>query len=67
MACIVRSSGAEVTAEALEAHLGERFPSWWLPDRYEFVSEIPRTSTGKFDKMSLREQFDDVVLEEADD
>jgi len=63
MACIVLREGAETTAESLEAHLGERFPDWWLPDRYEFVEAIPRTSTGKFDKMALREQFGDVRLE----
>ena len=30
------------------------FPKWWLPDRVEFVSEIPKTSVGKFDKKVLR-------------
>ncbi len=63
MACIVLREGAEVTSDELDAHLGERFPDWWLPDRYEFVESIPRTSTGKFDKMSLRERFEDVRLE----
>jgi len=63
MACIVLREGAEATAEELNEHLGERFPDWWLPDHYEFVESIPRTSTGKFDKMSLRERFDDVRLE----
>ena len=63
MACIVLREGAEASAEELNEHLGERFPDWWLPDRYEFVESIPRTSTGKFDKMSLRERFEDVRLE----
>ena len=63
MACVVLREGAEATADELEAHLAERFPSWWLPDRYEFVQDIPRTSTGKFDKMSLRDRFEDVELE----
>ena len=63
MACVVLREGAEATADELEAHLAERFPSWWLPDRYEFVEAIPRTSTGKFDKKTLRERFGDVRLE----
>ena len=63
MAIIVPREGAEVTGDELNEHLGERFPDWWLPDRYEFVESIPRTSTGKFDKMSLRDQFEDVTLE----
>ena len=63
MACVVLREGAEVTDDELEAHLAERFPDWWLPDRYEVVESIPRTSTGKFDKKTLREQFGDVRLE----
>ncbi|MFP4625053.1 MAG: long-chain fatty acid--CoA ligase [Natronomonas sp.] len=63
MACIVTHDGAEVTADELEAHLSEAFPSWWLPDEYQFLEAIPRTSTGKFDKMSLREEFGDITLE----
>ena len=62
MACVVLTEGAEASAETLEAHLEARFPSWWLPDRYEFLDAIPRTSTGKFDKMRLRQQYDDVRL-----
>ncbi len=30
---------------------------WQLPDRFEFVDEIPRTATGKFKKTVLREMF----------
>ena len=33
------------------------FAKWWLPDRFEFVSEIPKTGVGKFRKTALREQF----------
>jgi acyl-CoA synthetase (AMP-forming)/AMP-acid ligase II len=27
---------------------------WWLPDRWTFLTEIPKTSVGKFDKKLLR-------------
>jgi 3-(3-hydroxy-phenyl)propionate hydroxylase len=30
---------------------------WQLPDRYELLPQIPRTSTGKFYKLKLREMF----------
>jgi fatty-acyl-CoA synthase len=30
---------------------------WWLPDRVEFIEEVPKTSVGKFDKKVLRKQF----------
>ncbi|PCR92786.1 long-chain fatty acid--CoA ligase [Natrinema ejinorense] len=66
LAIVVSRSGAELTADDLETHLSETFPSWWLPDSYEFIEEIPKTSTGKFDKKTLRERFD-VVLEAEDD
>jgi fatty-acyl-CoA synthase len=62
LAVIVPTEGAELDADALESHLKETYPSWWLPDVFEFVDAIPRTSTGKFDKKSLRDRFD-VVLE----
>jgi fatty-acyl-CoA synthase len=29
-------------------------PVWWVPERWSFVSEIPKTSVGKFDKKLLR-------------
>ena len=33
------------------------FAKWQLPDRYEVIDAIPRTSTGKFWKLKLRERF----------
>ena len=62
MACVVLAGGADASADDLESHLAESFPDWWLPDEYQFVEEIPKTSTGKFDKMALRNRFDDVEL-----
>ena len=62
MACVVLAGGADASADDLESHLAESFPDWWLPDEYQFVDEIPKTSTGKFDKMALRNRFDDVEL-----
>jgi fatty-acyl-CoA synthase len=49
--------GATATAEELRAFLAPDFAKWWLPDRFEFVEEIPKTSVGKFRKTALREQF----------
>ncbi|MDW8425667.1 MAG: long-chain fatty acid--CoA ligase [Meiothermus sp.] len=57
LAAIVLKEGASATAEELRAFLEPRFARWWLPDAYVFVDEIPRTSTGKFLKSRLREQF----------
>ena len=38
-------------------HLRPRVAKWWLPDRIEFIEEVPKTSVGKFDKKVLRGQF----------
>jgi fatty-acyl-CoA synthase len=57
LACVVMKEGATATPEELLAHLEPRFPKWWLPDRVEFVSEIPKTSVGKFDKKVLRAAY----------
>ncbi len=57
---IVLKEGQSAEPEELKQHLADNgFAKWQLPDNIEFVSEIPRTATGKFLKMRLREQFED--------
>jgi fatty-acyl-CoA synthase len=31
--------------------------SWWVPERFEFVDALPRTTVGKVDKVQLRTRF----------
>jgi fatty-acyl-CoA synthase len=58
LACVVKKKGQEVGAEDLDAHLlASGFAKWQLPDRYEWLDAVPRTSTGKFWKLKLREMF----------
>ena len=57
IACIVFKQGRTATPEALNAHLAGQFAKWQLPDRYEILEVLPRTSTGKFWKLKLRERF----------
>lgn len=54
LACVVCDEGASLTAEELRGHLATQVAKWWLPDEVAFVSEIPKTSVGKFDKKVLR-------------
>jgi fatty-acyl-CoA synthase len=64
LAIIVPKEGAgeTVTAETMQAHL-RRFvaegtiASWAVPDEYEVVDALPRTSVGKIDKKVLRGQY----------
>ncbi len=57
MAVVVLRDGVEATADDLRQHLSGHFAKWQLPERVEFIDEIPRTATGKFKKTALREQF----------
>jgi acyl-CoA synthetase (AMP-forming)/AMP-acid ligase II len=45
------------TAAEIEAHCRERLTDYKIPRRIEFVDELPKTSTRKIDKVSLRERF----------
>ncbi len=57
LACVVFKPHQHATPEELRAHLSARFIKWQLPDRFEVLDAIPRTSTGKFWKVKLRERF----------
>ena len=57
LAAIVRAPGSEVSEDELREHVRPNVPRWWLPDRFEFVTEIPRTSVGKINKAELRARF----------
>jgi fatty-acyl-CoA synthase len=57
LAVVVLKDGATTTTEELREFLAPQFAKWWLPDRVEFVDEIPKTAVGKFKKTALREQF----------
>src|SRR5204863_7374422 len=62
LACIVWKQGAAIApaeiAGVLGKHLlGHGFAKWQLPERYEVIDGVPRTSTGKFWKLKLRERF----------
>ena len=54
LACVVRKEGSTVTPDALRAYLEDKVAKWWLPERWTFIEEIPKTSVGKFDKKVLR-------------
>jgi fatty-acyl-CoA synthase len=57
LAVVVLKQGQHATPEELLKFLEPDFAKWWLPDRIEFASEIPRTSVGKFKKSALRDRY----------
>jgi fatty-acyl-CoA synthase len=56
-ACVVLKPGAELDPDGLREFLSGRVAKWWLPDRVEFIDEVPKTSVGKFNKKDLRARF----------
>ena len=62
LATIVLKAGASVSPDDLRAFLAPQFPKFWLPDAFEFIDAIPRTSAGKFQKMALRTRLKDYHL-----
>jgi fatty-acyl-CoA synthase len=57
LATIVLKPGASASSDDLRAFLAPQFPRFWLPDAFEFIDAIPRTSAGKFLKSALRSRF----------
>jgi fatty-acyl-CoA synthase len=57
LAVVALKQGATATADELRDFLAPQFAKWWLPERFEFVTEIPKTSVGKFRKTALRDEF----------
>lgn len=58
LACVVFKKGQSAPPQELSAHLlRHRFAKWQLPDRYEVIDALPRTATGKFWKLKLRELY----------
>jgi fatty-acyl-CoA synthase len=54
---VVARDGAQLDAVGVRGFLADRVAKWWLPERVEFIDEVPKTSVGKFDKKSLRSRL----------
>ncbi len=58
LACVVLHDGHSLARDDVRASLEKRgFAHWQLPDRVEFLDELPKTGTGKVDKKLLRSRF----------
>ena len=63
LAVVVLKEGQAATPDELREFIAPQFAKWQLPDRFEFVEEIPKTAVGKFRKTALREQFAQAAVE----
>ncbi len=61
LACVVAEDGEDVDADDIRTFLDGRVAKWWIPESFEFIDEVPKTSVGKFSKKTLREQFAEVA------
>ncbi|MEU4433294.1 long-chain fatty acid--CoA ligase [Nocardia rhamnosiphila] len=62
LVAIVPAEGASVEPAELREFLADRFAKWQLPEYWTFITEVPKTSVGKFDKKRLRAQHADGEL-----
>ncbi len=63
LACVVLRPGSTLTVEQMRDYLKERVAKWWIPEKWAFISQVPKTSVGKFDKKVLRAQRERGELE----
>lgn len=66
LACVVRKEGAQTTVEQFRSFLEDRVAKWWIPERWAFINEVPKTSVGKFDKKVLRARREQGDIEVID-
>ena len=57
LAVIVLRTGQTADAKDMREFLSGKFAKWAIPDAYDFIDAIPRTSTGKFLKTALRDRY----------
>ncbi len=69
VAIVTLKPSQKATEEELKEYLMKKFvdtgeiPKWWIPDKIIIVKELPKTATGKIDKIALREEYKDLKLE----
>jgi fatty-acyl-CoA synthase len=57
LAAVVLVPDATVTAAELREFLSAQIPRWQLPERWSFITEVPKTSVGKFAKTRIRDAY----------
>jgi amino acid adenylation domain-containing protein len=57
VAAVVRRAGTALEEIALQRHCVERIPRYMVPESITWLDALPRTSTGKVDRLSLAERL----------
>lgn len=59
LVAVVLHEGASATPDELREFLADKVVRWWLPERWTFIDQVPRTSVGKYDKKTIRARYAD--------
>ncbi|MGV0738297.1 fatty acid--CoA ligase [Mycobacterium syngnathidarum] len=59
LAVVVLNEGASAEPAELREFLADKVVRWWLPERWTFIEQVPRTSVGKYDKKTIRARHAD--------
>jgi fatty-acyl-CoA synthase len=59
LAVVVLHEGQQATPQQLREFLSDKVVRWWLPERWTFTDQVPRTSVGKYDKKTIRARHAD--------
>ncbi|MBT0773822.1 long-chain fatty acid--CoA ligase [Kineosporia sp. J2-2] len=62
LAVVVPAEGQQPDVTELRDYLETRVAHWQVPERWAFVTEVPKTSVGKFDKKVLRARYAEGAL-----
>jgi fatty-acyl-CoA synthase len=63
LAAVVLKPGASADPADLRSFLDGKVARFWLPERWVFLAELPKTSVGKQDKKVIRQLYADGKLE----
>jgi len=63
LATVVVWEDEHITPAELRDFLAAKLARWQLPERWAFVTEVPKTSVGKFDKKEVRRRYADGELD----
>jgi fatty-acyl-CoA synthase len=63
LAAVVLKPGAAADPAELRSFLDGKVARFWLPERWVFLAELPKTSVGKQDKKVIRQLYADGKLE----
>jgi amino acid adenylation domain-containing protein len=62
MAVVAPNNGSCPPAAELQQYCGTRIPKYMIPEAIEFRPDLPKTSTGKIDRVQLAQENSQVVL-----